>query len=102
MVNDLDVPENEKKDNLLWKVRPQLGESAPSCLILPRPAKVCTDKQMVPFTGLCPVQQYGQPNPTELMVFVPATPSGLVDFETYRGNNTFVQGDPVVSSVTDR
>jgi len=57
-----------------------------------RPPGLCTDEQMIQFTGLCPTKQYvpNEPHPVGLKNFVAARPDGLVlHSAVYQGGNSF-------------
>lgn len=75
-----------KKKEFLWRVRPLLDK------VTHKPGKVCIDKQMIAFTGLCPLEKFVpvKPYPTGLNVFVLDSPDGpMLDFEVYQRKDTF-------------
>jgi len=92
VVVDDDVPEDDKKADSFWKVRPLVKRVRQGCLQLRRPHDVSVDEQMIAFTGACPFRQYvaNKPNPVGLKIFVAASSQGLVlDFEIYQGPKSF-------------
>lgn len=85
---DDDVPEDLKKCDKFWKVRPFLDRILKGCRSQARPECVSIDEQMIPFTGACPCRQYlpMKPNPVGMKNFVCATADGIVlDFDIYQG-----------------
>lgn len=91
VVNDLDVTDDEKKTDRLWKLRPFIEMIRSACLKLPRSPSASIDEQIIPFTGERTLKQYvpGKPHPTGLKNFVLASPSGMVlDFEIYQGKSS--------------
>ena len=92
VVNDVDVSEEDRKADRLWKVRPLLNAVREGCLQQKRETKVSIDEQMIPFSGTSQLKQYvpNKPNPVGLKNFVLANPNGLVlDFRIYAGKETF-------------
>ena len=91
VVVDINVPEDAKQQDKLWKVRPLLDKIRETCLKRHRPSNCCVDEQMIPFTGRVAFRQYvrGKPNPTGLKNFVLASPSGeVLDFEIFQGKGS--------------
>ncbi|KAM8743645.1 piggyBac transposable element-derived protein 3-like isoform 2-T2 [Acanthopagrus schlegelii] len=94
VVIDDDVPEDLKKSDKFWKVRPFLDRILRGCRSLNRPDCASIDEQMIPFTGACPSRQYlpMKPNPVGIKNFVCATADGIVlDFELYQGSNSLIE-----------
>uniref|UniRef100_A0A674PFF5 PiggyBac transposable element-derived protein 3-like n=2 Tax=Takifugu rubripes TaxID=31033 RepID=A0A674PFF5_TAKRU len=83
------VPEDLRKRDKFWKVRPFVDRILQGCRSQARPESVSIDEQMIPFTGACPCRQYlpMKPNPVGIKNFVCATTDGIVlDFDLYQGS----------------
>lgn len=80
LVFDLDITDDTRKQDKLWKLRPLLDRIITGCQNLARDRNVCVDEMIVPFTGSLGIKQFvkGKPNPVGLKVFVLANPNGLV------------------------
>lgn len=91
VVNNLDVSDEERKLDKLWKVRPIITSFHNAVLRLPREENVSIDEQMIPFSGKVSIRQYvpRKPNPTGLKNYVLASKNGtILDFEIYQGKTT--------------
>ncbi|XP_034550067.1 piggyBac transposable element-derived protein 3-like isoform X2 [Notolabrus celidotus] len=91
---DDDVPQDLRKSDKFWKVRPFLDRILQGCKSQTRPECVCIDEQMIPFTGACPCRQYlpMKPNPVGIKNFVCATADGIVlDFDVYQGADALLE-----------
>ncbi|TKS75683.1 PiggyBac transposable element-derived protein 3 [Collichthys lucidus] len=94
VVIDDDVPEDLRRMDKFWKVRPFLDCILQGCKSLTRPDCASIDEQMIPFTGACPFRQYlpMKPNPVGIKNFVCASANGIVlDFELYQGTKSLVE-----------
>ena len=88
----IDMPEEEKKANRLWRVRPIMESFRQCCLKVSRAPELSVDEMMIPFQGRMPSRQYLllKPNPFGMKVFVLANPNGVIlDFHAYTGEGTF-------------
>ncbi|XP_034094388.1 piggyBac transposable element-derived protein 3-like [Gymnodraco acuticeps] len=91
---DDDVPEDLRKRDTFWKVRPFLDRILQGCKSQNRPECASIDEQMIPFTGACPCRQYlpMKPNPVGIKNFVCATADGIVlDFDLYQGKGALLE-----------
>lgn len=79
----LEVIEEVKSSNSLWKVSPILEKFRDTCLTLPRPRKVCTDKQIIPFSEI--IRAWEAIYAVGMKSFVSTSPYGLVlDFSSIK------------------
>ena len=86
-----DVPDDNRKTEKYWKVRPFINRILSGCRLQAHPECVSIDEQMIRFTGACPFRQYvpPKPNPVGMKNFVLASVDGIVlDFEIYQGSKT--------------
>lgn len=65
---------------MAWKVRPIIEAFRKGALRPLRPAELCIDEQMIPFSGKCKMKQFvrGNPNPVGLKDFILADKNGIV------------------------
>ncbi|XP_017482336.1 PREDICTED: piggyBac transposable element-derived protein 3-like [Rhagoletis zephyria] len=70
-VDNLRATPQEKENNKLWKVEPIIKAVLKKCQLLPKPAKLSIDEQMIPFSGTTQLKQYvkGKPCPVGLKNF---------------------------------
>ena len=97
VVVDVDVSDDAKKADRLWKVRPLMDRIRSGCLKLARPRDVSIDEQMIPFSGACALRQYvpNKPNPVGLKNYVVASQDGMVlDYVVYQGSGSFTSAPP--------
>ena len=86
------MPEEEKKADRLWRVRPIMESFRQCCLKVSRAPELSVDEMMIPFQGKMPSRQYLplKPNPFGMKVFVLVNPNGVIlDFHAYTGEGTF-------------
>ena len=97
VVVDVDVSDDARKADRLWKVRPLVDRIRSGCLKLARPRDISIDEQMIPFSGACALRQYvpNKPNPVGLKNYVAASQDGLVlDYVVYQGSGSFTSAPP--------
>ena len=57
-MDDAGTSDAMKQKDRLWKVRSLTEKVCNDCLLIPRQANVCIDKQTIPFTGSTSLKQY--------------------------------------------
>lgn len=91
---DDDVPEDLRKNDKFWRMRPFLDRILQGCRAQTWPECLCIDEQMISFTGTCPCRQYlpMKPNPFGIKNFVCTTVDGIVlDFDVYYGAGSLLE-----------
>lgn len=75
LINELDVSAEDKKEDLLWRIRPLVTFVLEGWQKLPRTQFVRVDEQMIPFRGQTQLKQHvpHKPNPEGMKNFVLAT-----------------------------